>query len=200
MSMKHKDNNKHSDEQEEKKVTAEEPVAQEEAMESSAEETPTTEESPEQPTDEAKVNELLDKMSELQDSYLRLRAEFDNYKKRTLREKADLMKYGAERTLVTMLDVLDDFDRAVESMDQAADVDAVKEGVVLVRDKFQSALRSQGVHEMTVVGETFDPELHEAVAMSDTEGDQKGKIIDCVMKGYVLNDKVIRHPKVVVGK
>lgn len=196
------DNNKHSDDREEEKekVTAEEPVVKEETTEPSTEETPAQEETSQQPADEARVNELLDKMSELQDSYLRLRAEFDNYKKRTLREKADLMKYGAERTLVTMLDVLDDFDRAVDSMESAGDVEAVKEGVLLVRDKFQSALRSQGVHEMTVVGETFDPELHEAVAMSDGEEDQKGRIIDCVMKGYVLNDKVIRHPKVVVGK
>ena len=109
--------------------------------------TPTDDETPTpEPKDEeeSRVDDLLDKYAELQDSYLRLRAEFDNYKKRTLREKSDLMKYGAERTVVTMLDVLDDFDRAVESMDQAADVDAVKEGVLLVRDKFISALRSEG--------------------------------------------------------
>ena len=189
-----KENKKHK-----KEAHREDPVEQVEQQE-----TPTTDEETAAPEpkgeEESKVDDLLDKFAELQDSYLRLRAEFDNYKKRTLREKSDLMKYGAERTVVTMLDVLDDFDRAVESMDQAADVDAVKEGVLLVKDKFISALRSEGVHEMEVQGVDFDPELHEAVAMSDGTEEQKGKIIDCVLKGYVLNDKVIRHPKVVVGK
>ena len=189
-----KENKKHK-----KDPHHEDPVEQVEQQE-----TPTTDEEMAAPEpkgeEESKVDDLLDKFAELQDSYLRLRAEFDNYKKRTLREKSDLMKYGAERTVVTMLDVLDDFDRAAESMDQAADVDAVKEGVLLVRDKFISALRSEGVHEMEVQGVDFDPELHEAVAMSDGTEEQKGKIIDCVLKGYVLNDKVIRHPKVVVGK
>lgn len=200
--MKHKDN-KHRDDRS-NKSTEEELKHEEETITETGEASDESmdEEQPAEPKgeEESKTDELLDKLSELQDSYLRLRAEFDNYKKRTLREKADLMKYGAQRTVVTMLDVLDDFDRAVESMDQATDVDAVKEGVVLVRDKFTSALRSEGVHEMDVVGETFDPELHEAVAMSDAEQGQQGKIIDCVLKGYVLNDKVIRHPKVVVGK
>lgn len=122
-----KENKKHK-----KDPHQEDPVEQVEQQE-----TPTTDEEMAAPEpkgeEESKVDDLLDKYAELQDSYLRLRAEFDNYKKRTLREKSDLMKYGAERTVVTMLDVLDDFDRAVESMDQAADVDAVKEGVLLVR-------------------------------------------------------------------
>lgn len=183
------DDNKQSEEKEEKPQTETEQT-----------ESPATEAPEATPEEEAQTDKLLDKLSELQDSYLRLRAEFDNYKKRTLREKADLMKYAAERTLVKILDVMDDFDRAVESMTEEADVAAVKEGVRLVRDKLGSALRSEGVHVMEVVGEPFDPERHEAVAMSDAEEGQKGKVIDCVLKGYVLNDKVIRHPKVVVGK
>lgn len=157
--------------------------------------------SEEEPVEESPEAEEADKYAELEDSYLRLRAEFDNYKKRTLREKADLMKNAARRTLLTMLDVLDDFDRAVESMEHATDLDAVCEGVLLVRDKFRMALRSEGVHEMEVIGEEFDPDLHEAVAMSDVEEpDSKGKIIDCLLKGYILNGQVLRHPKVVVGK
>lgn len=145
--------------------------------------------------------DLQEKYKELNDSYLRLHAEFDNYRKRTIKEKADLLKTGGERIFVDLLPVVDDFERALENIDKAEDLDAVKEGVTLIYNKFISFLSKNGVKEIDAVGEPFDVDKHEAITtIPATSDDQKDKIIDCVQKGYVLGDKVIRYPKVIVAK
>ncbi len=145
---------------------------------------------------------LIQRLSELEDAHLRLRAEYDNYRKRTLKEKSDLLKYAAEKVVVDFLEVLDDFDRALESLPSEDEGNAeTRRGIELIRDKMIAKLRGQGVKEMSVIGEPFDADAHEAIAMVPApDPDKKGKVIDCVQKGYTLSDKVIRHPKVVVGQ
>lgn len=141
------------------------------------------------------------KYNELNDSYLRLRAEFDNYRKRTLREKSDLIKSGGEGALIGLLPVIDDFERALDTMKKATDPKAVAEGVELIYNKFMDYLGRQGVKPIEAVGQPFGTEMFEAVAMIPAPDEaQKGRVIDCVQTGYVLNDKVIRHAKVVVGE
>lgn len=144
---------------------------------------------------------LAQELEELKDTHLRLRAEYDNFRKRTLREKADLIKYAGEKAIVDFLEVVDDFDRALSNIPETEDNKELRDGVELIRLKMLTKLKAQGVHEMEVIGEDFDAEHHEAVAMVPTDDQsKKGKIVDCVQKGYSLNDKVIRHPKVVVGQ
>jgi len=141
------------------------------------------------------------KYSELNDSYLRLMAEFDNYRKRTLREKADLIKSGGESALVNLLPVIDDFERAVASSKNAEDINAVIQGIELIYNKFTAYLAQQGVKPIEAVGQPFDTGQFEAVATIPAPSeDMKGKVIDCVQTGYILNDKVIRHARVVVGE
>ena len=137
--------------------------------------------------------ELQKKYDELNDTHLRLRAEFDNYRKRTLREKSELIKNGGESALTHLLPVVDDFERALQNIQQAEDLAAVAEGVNLIYNKFVSYLTSQGVKAMDIVGEAI------ATIPAPEEG-LKGKVIDCVQTGYMLNDKVLRHAKVVVGE
>lgn len=145
--------------------------------------------------------ELEAKNKELQDSYLRLTAEFDNYRKRTLKEKADLLKSGSERVLVDVITVVDDFERALENIATAEDVNAVKEGVDLIYNKFKNFLSKHGVKEIETIGHTFDTDKHEAITTIPAQKEEdKDKIIDCVQKGYTLDDKVIRYPKVIVAK
>ena len=135
------------------------------------------------------------------DSHLRLMAEFDNYRKRTLREKSELIKNGGESALTHLLPVVDDFERALQNIRSAEDIKAVTEGVELIYSKFMSYLSHQNVKPIETVGEPFDAETSEAVAMIPApEPDMKGKVLDCVQTGYTLNDKVIRHAKVVVGE
>lgn len=161
------------------------------------EETPTTEE---ENTPESEVERLQSELTTLQDDHLRLRAEYDNYRKRTLKEKSDLIKYGGEKIVTGFLDIMDDIELAIKNMSGADSVEGLIEGVEIIQNKFVAALKAQGVNAMEVVGKEFDADLHEAVAMVPTEDkEQKGKIIDCIQTGYTLNDKVIRHPKVVVG-
>lgn len=144
---------------------------------------------------------LQKKYNELNDSHLRLMAEFDNYRKRTLREKAELIKTGSESTLSNLLPIIDDFERALQMMKSAEDVKAVQEGVELIYSKFMGFLAQQGVKPIEAIGKTFDTEACEAIAtIPAPEEDLKGKIIDCVQTGYTLHDKVIRHAKVVVGE
>ena len=141
------------------------------------------------------------KYNELNDSYLRLRAEFDNYRKRTLREKSDLIKSGGEGALIGLLPVIDDFERALDTMKKATDPKAVAKGVELIYSKFMDYLSRQGVKPIEAVGQPFGTEMFEAVAMIPAPDEaQRGCVIDCVQTGYVLNDKVIRHAKVVVGE
>lgn len=141
------------------------------------------------------------KFNELQNSYLRLNAEFDNYRKRTLKEKAELIKTGSERVLVDVITVVDDFERALENISSAQDVDAVKEGVDLIYDKFRNFLGRHGVKEVEAVGHPFDTDKHEAVTTIPAQVEEdKDKVVDCIQKGYTLDDKVIRYPKVIVAK
>jgi Molecular chaperone GrpE (heat shock protein) len=141
------------------------------------------------------------KYDELKDSHLRLVAEFDNYRKRTLREKAELIKSGGESALTNLLPVVDDFSRAVSTLGVSADATAVAEGVELIYNKFMSYLAQQGVKPIDAVGQPFDTEIFDAIAtIPAPEEDLKGKVVDCVQTGYVLYDKVIRHAKVVVGE
>lgn len=144
---------------------------------------------------------LKKKCDELNDAHLRLMAEFDNYRKRTLREKAELIKNGGEASLSRLLPVVDDFERAMQNMRTAEDVKAVEEGVELIYNKFMAYLAQQGVKPIEATGKPFDTELFEAIAtIPAPEADMKGKVLDCVQTGYTLNDKVLRHAKVVVGE
>ena len=156
-----------------------------------------TDEGPEQ----KELEELKKKYDELNASHLRLMAEFDNYRKRTLREKSELIKNGGESALTHLLPVVDDFERALQNIRSAEDIKAVTEGVELIYSKFMSYLSHQNVKPIETVGEPFDAETSEAVAMIPApEPDMKGKVLDYVQTGYTLNDKVIRHAKVVVGE
>ena len=141
-----------------------------------------------------------EKYQALNDSYLRLMAEYDNFRKRTLREKADLIKSGSATVLTNILPVIDDFERAIHVLDKTEDIESVVDGVKLIYEKFIGYLSQQGVKIIEAVGQTFDTEQFEAVATIPTpEADMKGKVVDCVQTGYMLYDKVIRHAKVVVG-
>lgn len=148
-----------------------------------------------------KKDSLEAKYKELNDSYLRLMAEFDNYRKRTLREKADLIKSGGESVLVNLLPVVDDLERAMETIRSADNVEAVAQGVELIYNKFHNYLNQQGVKPIEAVGQPFDTELFEAIAIVPAPDPAvKGKVIDSMQTGYLLHDKVIRHAKVVVAE
>jgi molecular chaperone GrpE len=141
------------------------------------------------------------KYNELNDSYLRLMAEFDNYRKRTLREKAELIKSGGEAALTNLLPVIDDFERALSNIRQTEDLTAVVQGIELIYNKFIAYLSQQGVKPIEAIGKPFDTEHFEAIAtIPAPEGGQKGTVLDCIQTGYVLYEKVIRHAKVVVGE
>lgn len=149
----------------------------------------------------AEIEELKAKIEKQQKDYLLLMADYDNFRKRTLKEKSDLLKYGGEACMKNILPVIDDFERGLQSVNESTNLDAVKEGMNLIYNKFQSYLAQNGVKELPAVGEAFDTEHHEAVTMFPAQTpEQKGKVIDCVQKGYSLNDKVIRFAKVVVGQ
>ncbi|HLN72324.1 MAG: nucleotide exchange factor GrpE [Methylococcaceae bacterium] len=138
---------------------------------------------------------------ELKDRHIRLQAEFDNYRKRTLKERIDLMKTANESLLISLLPVIDDFDRALQTLDTVEEESPVKEGVKLIYNKFQEFLKQNGVKEIEAKGQDFDTDLHEAITKIPAPSeDLKGKIVDVVQKGYYLNDKVIRFAKVVIGE
>lgn len=140
-------------------------------------------------------------IEEQKDKYLRLSAEFDNYRKRTMKEKAELIKNGGEKAISAILPILDDLERALHNMQSADDVKAMYEGIDLIYQKFLKGLSQEGLQKMEPVGEVFDTDYHEAVALVPAPSeDQKGKVLDCVQTGYKLNDKVIRHAKVVVAQ
>ena len=147
------------------------------------------------------IEEFGHKLAEMNDKYLRLSAEFDNYRKRTLKEKMELTKSAGEQILVNVLPVMDNFERALQSIESTADVAALKEGVDLIYLNFKDFLLQNGVKEQECLHADFDPELQEAITKipAPTE-DLKGKVVDCIQKGYTLYDKVIRFPKVIVGE
>lgn len=141
------------------------------------------------------------KLTEMQDKYLRLSAEFDNYRKRTLREKIEMTKVAGESVLINILPMVDDFDRAMVAITETDDCVAVKEGISLIYGKMSDFLRQNGVKEMDVLNTAFDSDMHEAVTNIPVDDESmKGKVVDVIQKGYILNEKVIRFPKVVVGE
>lgn len=147
------------------------------------------------------LEEMEKKLEEQHDKYLRLSAEFDNYRKRTLKEKAELILNGSEKSILSILPIVDDLERALKNMDNGTDVEAVCKGVELIYNKFISVLGQNGVKVIETKDKSLDTDYHEAIAVVPApEEDKKGKILDCVQTGYTLNDKVIRHAKVVVGE
>ena len=156
-------------------------------------------------TEEEKLAQELEKaneqIEEQKDKYLRLSAEFDNYRKRTMKEKAELILNGGEKSISSILPIVDDFERALKNMETATDVAAAKEGVELIYNKFMSVLGQNGVKVIETKEQPLDTDYHEAIAVIPAPNEAlKGKILDCVQTGYILNDKVIRHAKVVVGE
>lgn len=152
-----------------------------------------------EPTIEEQLEAAKKEVEQYKDKYLRAVAEFDNYRKRTLKEKAELLLNGSEKAVCAFLPILDDFERAIA--DKTEDVNAIKEGMQIIFNKFDKTLESLGVKKIETEGKDFDVDFHEAVAMVPGMGDdKKGKVIDCVQTGYTLNDKVIRHAKVAVGQ
>ena len=148
---------------------------------------------------EEKLGKAEKELADMKDQYLRKAAEFENYRKRTLKEKGELATYGAENAVKAILPVLDDFERAMA--DKSDDVKSVRDGMQLIFNKFVKALKSLGVEKIDTADKDFDVDFHEAIAMVPGMGDdKKGKVIDCVQTGYKLNDKVIRHAKVAVGQ
>jgi molecular chaperone GrpE len=172
---------------------AEEPTEQEEGQAKGEEKT-----SDKVVTEEKSFEE---KLAEMQDKYLRLSAEFDNYRKRTLREKMEISKYASEDILLRILPVMDDFERAISNMETAVDCAAVKSGVDLIYGKFIDFLKQNGIREIESLNTPFNVDIHDAVAKTPVEDEKrKGIIVDVVKKGYYLQDKVIRHAKVVIGE
>lgn len=147
------------------------------------------------------VRVVEEKLAEMQDRYIRLSAEFDNYRKRTLREKMELSKYAGENLLVSIIPLMDDFERALKHIDTNSDCAALRDGINIIYGKFSDFLKQNGVNEIDSLNNNFNVDLHEAVAKVQVEdADKKGKVVDIVQKGYFLQDKVLRFAKVVVGE
>jgi molecular chaperone GrpE len=144
--------------------------------------------------------QLSNQLKEVQDKYLRLYSDFDNFRKRTQKEKADLINFAAGDVIKDLLVVLDDFERAIQSNENNQDIESIKEGFKLLHHKFDMALKQKGLSEMSCTGETFDAELHEAITNIPAEDSMKGKVVDVVQKGYFLKERVLRYAKVVVGQ
>jgi molecular chaperone GrpE len=158
------------------------------------------EKSGKKPDDSAKLKEMQKELQEQKDKYLRLSADFDNFRKRTMKEKIDMSKQAGEEIYVKILPVIDDLERAMKSIDEAKEMDAVKEGMLLIYNKFKEYLNQQGVREIEAMHQEFDTDVHEAVTQIPSEDKKlKGKVVDIIEKGYYLNDKVIRYSKVVIG-
>jgi molecular chaperone GrpE len=150
---------------------------------------------------EVLLQELGEKLAEITDKHLRLQAEFDNFRKRTMKEKADLIKSGGESVLINILPVVDDFERALLSLKDIPDEDAGKKGTQLIYNKFSEFLKQNNIKEIDAVNQDFNVDLHEAITKIPAPDENlKGKVVDVVQKGYTLNDKVIRFAKVVIGE
>ena len=160
-----------------------------------------TQEQAEQPSPQERIAELEQQLEKEKKEYLFLMADFDNFRKRTIKEKIELMKNGSEKAMADLLPVIDDFERALQAIAEQTDTSSLRQGVELIYNKFLKYLEANGVKPILSDNATFDTELHEAVANFPTpEEELKGKIIDTVQKGYMINDKVLRHAKVVVGQ
>jgi molecular chaperone GrpE len=147
------------------------------------------------------VMAIEEKLAEMQDKYIRLSAEFDNYRRRTLREKIELSKYAGENLILKIIPLMDDFERALKHMDTVTDSIAVKNGIDLIYSKFSDFFKQNGIKEIESLNSNFNVNLHEAIAkVPVADEDKKGKVVDVVLKGYYLQDKVLRFSKVVVGE
>lgn len=147
------------------------------------------------------IEEIRYKLSEINDKYLRLTAEFDNYRKRTLKEKTELIKTAGGEVLADILPIIDDFERGLQSMDEAEDIKAVKEGVKLIYNKFTEFMKAKGIVEIEALNQDFDTDFHEALTkIPAPEEKLKGKVVDVIQKGYKIGEKVIRFAKVVIGE
>ena len=146
------------------------------------------------------IEDLQKEIDELKDKYLRSVAEFDNYRKHTLKEKSELILNGGEKTIIALLPVLDDMERAIANNDKSDDIEAIKEGMKLICQKFMKTLEGMGVKKIETEDKEFDTEFHNAIAMLSMGEDKKGKVIDCTKAGYTMNDKVICHADVAVGE
>ena len=183
----------------------EEEILKDQQAEETAENKTAEQTSEEQATQEEKLQKQLEEaqqtIEDQKDKYLRLSAEFNNYRKRTLKEKAELIKNGGEKAISAILPILDDLERALTNMKKLDDIQAMYDGIDLIHQKFLKTLAQEGLQKMEPVGEAFDTDFHEAIALVPApEETQKGKVLDCVQTGYKLNDKVIRHAKVVVAQ
>ena len=158
-------------------------------------------ETKEQETETDPLTKAQAEIEELKDKYLRSVAEFDNYRKRTLKERAELILNGGEKVIAAVLPVIDDMERAIENGAKTDNPEVLREGMTLIHQKFLKILEAQGVSKIETEDADFDTDIHEAVAMVPGMGDdKKGKVIDCLQQGYKLNDKVIRHAKLAVGQ
>ena len=182
--------------------TLEEAPVEETDKEAESEEVETEEAAKEEEAEEKDpLEKAQDEIAELKDKWLRSVAEFENYRKRTLKERAELILNGGEKFITAILPILDDMERAIENGKKTDDPDVLREGIELIYQKFMKTLEAQGVKKIEALDADFDTDVHEAVAMVPGMGDdKKGKVIDCLQQGYKLNDKVIRHAKVAVGQ
>lgn len=195
MSKKEQEQVKEEEELQQEETQTEEQNAEVESQ-NAEEEQPAKEETPED-----KIAALQAELEKSQKEYLFLMAEFDNYRKRTVKEKAELIKNGGEKAMLGLLPVIDDFERAIDAIDKSSDVESLKEGVDLIYNKFMKYLESQQVKPMESTGTDFDADVYEAVTTFPAPDESmKGKVIDTVQKGYTINEKVLRHAKVVVGQ
>ena len=197
-------NNKHNNMDPKEKENINEEELKEQAVQDENGEETTEKEEVALPEEEKLAQELEKANAEIEDQkdkYLRLSAEVDNYRKRTIKEKAELILNGGEKSISSILPIVDDFERALKNMETATDVAAVKEGVELIYNKFMTVLGQNGVKVIETKEQPLDTDYHEAIAVIPAPDEAlKGKILDCVQTGYTLNDKVIRHAKVVVGE
>lgn len=199
--MDPKEKNIKDEEMQAKHVAQEEKEESDKEMDSQDKEQENETSASEEEKRETELKALQEERDMLKDKYLRLSAEFDNYRKRTMKEKAELVLNGGEKSITSILPVVDDLERALKNMETAQDVEAVRSGVELIYNKFMSVLGQNGVKVIETKDQLLNTDFHEAIAVipAPTE-EQKGKILDCVQTGYTLNDKVIRHAKVVVGE
>lgn len=197
-----KNKNKEKEEiKNEEPVVEQQEATQDEQQQQVNDETPHEETPAEEPTPEERIKQLEADIEKEKKEYLFLMADFENFRRRTLQEKQDLIKNGGEKVLEGILPVVDDIERAIDAIAQGGDIESLKQGVDLIHNKLMSFLKSNKVEPIESTGELFDTDFHEAVTTFPAPSeDQKGRVIDTVLKGYTLNDKVLRHAKVVVGQ
>jgi len=198
---KKEDKNKKVDEQQVEQPELNENIDKEETAQEQDSQEEAAQEEVAEPTPDERIAQLESAIEKEKKEYLFLMADFENYRRRTLQEKQDLIKNGGQKVLEGILPVVDDIERAIDAINQGGDLDSLKEGVDLIHNKLISYLKSNNVEAIESTGELFDTDVHEAVTTFPAPSeDQKGRVIDTVLKGYKLNDKVLRHAKVVVGQ